>query len=51
MGEKSEGFTETAVKDTWTKPRGVWNEGRKVGMAGVEGRGRGKRQTTVLEQQ
>ena len=28
-----------------------WNQGREVGMAGVVGRGGGKRQTTVLERQ
>ena len=33
------------------KNKVVWNQGREVGMAGVEGSGGGKRQKTVLEQQ
>ena len=30
------------LKDTWTKPRGGWKQGREVGMAGVGGTGGGK---------
>ena len=33
------------------KNKGGWKPGREVGMAGVVGRGVGKRQKTVLEQQ
>ena len=25
----------TTIKDTWTKPRGGWDQGWEVGMAGV----------------
>ena len=32
MGEKGEGFSVTCIKDTWTKPRGGWKQGREVGM-------------------
>ena len=45
-GEKGEGFSGTTVKDTWTKPSGVWNQEREVGMAGVGGKA-----DNVLEQQ
>ena len=45
MGGKGEGFRGTTIKDTRTKTRGGGN-GREV-----ERKGRGKRQTTVLEQQ
>ena len=44
MGVKVEGFSETCIKDTWTKPTGV-RSGVGVGMAG---RGWGM-ETTVLE--
>ena len=38
MGEgREEGFSGTIVKDTWTKPRWGWNQGREVGIAGVGG--------------
>ena len=37
MGGKGKGFSGTTIKDTWTNPRGVWNQGREVGMAGVGG--------------
>ena len=30
-------FSGTTIKDTWTKLRGWWNQGREVGMAGVGG--------------
>ena len=40
-----------SIKDTWTKPRGGWNQGREVGLAGVCGRGGGRMQTTVIEHQ
>ena len=51
MGEKCERFTGTTVKDTWTKPRGVWKQGREVGKAGVARDRWGERQKAVLEQQ
>ena len=38
MGAKGEGFSGTIIKDTWTKPRDGWNQGRKVRMAGVGGK-------------
>ena len=41
----------TTIKDTQTKPRAGWQQGREVGLAGVAGRGGGKMQTTVTEQQ
>ena len=41
--EKGEGFAGTIIKDTWTITRGEWKQGREVGMAGVGGRGGGKR--------
>ena len=50
-GGKGEVFSGTTIKDTWTKPRGAWDQGREVGVAGVGGSGREKMQTTVLEQQ
>ena len=51
MWIKGEGFTGTIIKDTWTTARGVWEQGQEVGRTGVVGRGEGKRQKTVLEQQ
>ena len=30
-----EGFSGTTIKDTWTKPKGGWKQGKEVGMAGV----------------
>ena len=46
------GFAGTIIKDTWTLTReGRWKQGREVGRAGMVGRGGGKRQKTVLEQQ
>ena len=33
------------------KSKAGWNQGREMGMAGVERSGRGQMQTTVLEQQ
>ena len=50
MGEKGEGFAGTIIKDTWTIIR-EWKQGREMERAGVVGRGGGKRQKTVLEQQ
>ena len=50
MGGKGEGFSGTTIKDTWTKPRGV-ESGEGGGDSWVGGRGRGKRQKTVFEQQ
>ena len=49
MGEKGEGFTGTIIKDIWTTTRGGWKWGREVGRVRAVGRGRGKRQRTVLE--
>ena len=46
-----QGFSGTTIKDTLDKTKVGWNQGREVGMAGVGGRGGGKGQTTVLEQQ
>ena len=39
MGEKGEGFTETTIKDTWTKPRGVETEEGGEAWDGGEGWG------------
>ena len=33
------------------KPKGVWDQEWKVGMAGVGRSGRGEMETTILEQQ
>ena len=30
------------IKDTWTKPRGGWKQGREVGLDGVGGKGWGE---------
>ena len=51
IGEKGEGFAGTIIKDTWTITRGMRKQRREVGMAGVDGSGEGKMETTVLEQQ
>ena len=45
-GESVKGFSGSAIKDTWTKPR--WSG---IGEAGGDGWGGGKMQTTVIEQQ
>ena len=50
-GQWGEGFSGTTIKDTWTKPRRVWKQGREGGLAGVWQRGGEKMQTTVIEQQ
>ena len=50
-GQWGEGFSGTTIKDTWTIPRDRWKQGRELGLAGVEGRGGEKVQTTVVEQQ
>ena len=34
MGGNGEGFSEITIKDTWTKPRGGWEQGREIKMAG-----------------
>ena len=39
MGGRDEGFSGTTIKDTWTKPRGGWKQGREKGLAGVGGSG------------
>ena len=44
-GGKGKGFAGTIIKDTWTVTRWGWKQGIEVG------RGGGKRQNTVLEQQ
>ena len=46
-----EGFSGATIKDTGTKPRGGWKQGREVGLAGVGGGRGGVIQTTVIEQQ
>ena len=50
-GQWGEGFSETMVRDAWTKPRGrvEAGEGGAFGWSRVEGWG--KMQTTVIEQQ
>ena len=42
-------FSGTTIKDTWTKPRGGWKQGREVGLAGIGGSSGEKMQTTVIE--
>ena len=37
MGGKGGRFSGTTIKDSWTKPRWGWNQGREVGIAGVGG--------------
>ena len=34
-GQWGEGFSGTTIKDSWTKPRGGWQQGRRVGLGGV----------------
>ena len=51
MGGKEGRVSGTTIKDTWTKPRREWYQGREVGMAGNGGSGGVQMQTTVLEQQ
>ena len=36
-GRKGEGFSGTTIKDTWTKLRWGWNQGRVLRMAGLGG--------------
>ena len=50
-GKRVKGFQEQLQRTHGQNQGGEWNQGREVGMAGMEGRGEGKRQTTVLEQQ
>ena len=50
MGEKSEGFSETCIKNTWTKPKGDRIKYGEWGQMG-EGSSRGEMETNVLEQQ
>ena len=45
------GISGTAVKNTWTKPRGRVEAVKGDGLAGVEWRGGEAMQTTVIEQQ
>ena len=49
-GGRWEGFSGTAIKDTWTKPRGV-GSGEGGGDGGGGRSNGGKVKTTVLEQQ
>ena len=51
MGKKGGRVFKNNYKGHMDKTKGRQNQGRDVGMAGVGGRGGGKRQTTVLEQQ
>ena len=52
MREHGEAFTGTIINDTGTKTRGVgWKQEKEVGRAGVVGRGGGKSQKNVLEQE
>ena len=37
MGGRLEGFSGTTIKDTWTKPRGEWKQGREEGLTRVLG--------------
>ena len=39
---KGKGHQGTCLKDTWTKPRGGWKQGREVGVDGVGGKGWGE---------
>ena len=48
---EGEGFSRNNYKGHVDKAKGVWERGWKVGMAGVGWSGRGKMETTVLEQQ
>ena len=50
-GGKSEEFTGTIIKDTWTTTREGWKWGREAEGTGVVGRCGGEQQKTVLEQQ
>ena len=45
-----EGFSGNTIKDTWTKARGGWKQGREVGLAGVGWREGEKMQTIVIQQ-
>ena len=45
-----EGFSGTAIKDTWTKPRGRMEAREGCGFEWHVGRSREKMQTTVIEQ-
>ena len=47
---KGKSSQETHIKDTWTKPKEGRIEGGRWGRVGPGGSGRGKMQTTVLEQ-
>ena len=38
MRGRREGFSGITIKDTWTKPRWGWHQGREVGMARVGGK-------------
>ena len=50
-GQWVERFSGTTIKDTYTKQRGGWKQGREVGLSGVGGSGGELMQTTVIEQQ
>ena len=51
MWGKGERVFSNMNKGHMDKTKGEWNQGWEVGMAGVGGSGRGKMETTVLEQQ
>ena len=51
MGGKGRRVFRHNYKGHMDKTKGGWDPGGAVGMAGVEGRGGEKMETTVLEQQ
>ena len=51
MGGKVGRVFRNNYKGHMDKTKRVWKQGREVGMARVRGRGVGKWETTVLEQQ
>ena len=48
-GKMGEGFSETTIKDTWTKTRERVEAREEGGFGWVGGSGGGKMQTTVIE--
>ena len=51
MGRKGGRVFTNNYKGHMDKTKEGWDQGREVGMAGVDGSAGGKMQTTVLEQQ
>ena len=51
MGGKGRRVFRNNYKGYMDTTKGGWDQGWEVGMAGVEGRGGEKMETTVLEQQ